>query len=204
MAHSLCVLILPTKYCLLDDKNGQQGLTARRLDFPASPFLFVLFRVAFPATIFHPGTAFLGLTNQPRVVSQTPMSLATGDADSSSRIWKRDVEIGQPSEDSFLGSRGLIPNFWFECLSPAPGGDVPWRHLSSLLPGPSCVSDAESSKWQWDGSLAPRSTPTRLCGAPSVGSQTLGQGSRLPCFQHMHSCPQVWRHPSTGMDCFRE
>lgn len=71
-----------------------------QLDFLASPFLFILPRVAFPAAIFHPGAPFPGLMSQPRVDSQTPVPLATGNVDSSSGIGKGDAEKGQPSHDT--------------------------------------------------------------------------------------------------------
>lgn len=77
-----------------------------QLDFLASPFSLILFRVAFPAAIFHSGAPFLGLMSQSRVDSQTPISLATRNVDCSLCIRKGDVKKGSSSQDTLHKYRG--------------------------------------------------------------------------------------------------
>lgn len=97
VAHSLQIWFISYICCVMK--------TAKRDCVPAAglcrlSFLLILFTVAFPAAVFHSGAPLLGLMGQSRVDSQTPIPLGTGNVDSSSRIWKRDVEKGQPSQDT--------------------------------------------------------------------------------------------------------
>ena len=53
------------------EQKWPAGIECLQLAFLASPFILILFRVASPAAIFHPGAPYLGLMSQPRVDSQT-------------------------------------------------------------------------------------------------------------------------------------
>ena len=193
--------ILSVRYCLLGNKNGQEGLElAARLPclrLCINSLLDWLFQPPFS----NHGAPSLGLVSQPRVDFQTlylrPPETLTLPHIFGKGTWKKTARSRR-----LRVPRGLTPQTWLESLRPASRPHL-WALLfsgasSSPSPQPSCVGCRGfkvAVGWEPDSQICPPQTP----GLPSPGPQGLGRRSRLyphsPCgFECVHD-----RHLSTGM-----
>ena len=129
-----------------------------------------------------------------------PMSLASGNVDSASRIQNGDVEKGQPDRDTFQGSGALTAQSWVECLSPTPR-----THLSALgFPGasPAPLARAQLCVWCREFKMAAGREPgSQICPHQTPGLRRPGfsrlrnmnQGCLVSCMlmvpREFEACP---------------
>lgn len=156
------------------------------------------FRVDFPAAIFQPWGSIFGFSDPTKGRFPDPLSPTTGNVDSTSHIWKGDMEKSRPDQDAFEGPRGPTPQSWLESLrAPLCPSDL-WGIVLTSGHGPA-VWGAGNSKWRRDGSLTPRSAPDRLQGSSGLALKAWDRDQGCTLTAPVGLSLSHDRHPSTGM-----